>query len=473
MRSIVWFRGKDLRLEDHGPLQQALAEGEVIPLFILDPFFFEAGRAARLPHRMQFLLESLRALEARIQELGSRLVVVAGRSVDLVPELAVRWRADQVLAHRWSEPFGVLRDQRVGRALEKEGIALRLCEGETLVPPGSVKTGTGSMFHVFTPFARAFHRQVHLGRPLPAPRALPPLPLLPMEGVPESEIPSLGALGLLPNPRLLRGGEAAGQERLSAFLEGGLAGYRSARDLLAEEGTSRLSSDLHFGTLSIRALWHAVSSRSAAFPEDVPCYLNELLWREFAHHLLALEPALLSHPFRRNFEGFPWLRDPGAWEAWTQGLTGYPVVDAAARQLLSEGYVHNRARMVAACFLAKQLLQDYRAGEAHYLEWLVDGDWANNNLGWQWSAGCGVDAQPWFRVFNPTAQGERFDPTGIYVKRWLPELAEFPAKWIHRPWDAPGSARQGLDYPVPIVDHGAARLRFLETARGFLSRNGS
>ncbi len=465
MRSIVWFRGKDLRVEDHGPLRQALSEGEVIPLFVLDPYFFTPERATALPHRMQFLLESLRVLEQRIADLGSRLVLVEGRSTDLLPELALRWKVDQVLAHRWSEPFGVQRDERIHTDLQKVGIRFLLHEGETLSPPGSVVTGSGSMFHVFTPFARAFARQGWPGKSLPAPESLPPLPSI--EGN-MAKIPSLESLGIRRNPHLLKGGEIEGLQRLAAFRQDGLHGYCLARDRMAESGTSRLASDLHFGTLSIRRVWHGISEGSGGAQEDISCFLNELLWREFAHHLLAEDASLLTQPFRPGFKDFPWREDEEAWEAWKLGLTGFPVVDAAARQLLSEGYVHNRARMVAASFLTKHLLLDYRRGEAHYLQWLVDGDWANNNLGWQWSAGCGVDAQPWFRIFNPVAQGERFDPEGLYVKRWLPELEGVPAKWIHRPWEAPDECRKNLAYPDPIVEHGAARARFLETAKRHL-----
>jgi len=465
MRSIVWFRGKDLRVEDHGPLRQALSEGEVIPLFVLDPYFFAPERAAALVHRMQFLLESLRVLEQRIADLGSRLVLVEGRSTDMLPELALRWKVDQVLAHRWSEPFGIQRDERIRTDLQKVGIRFSLHEGETLSPPGSVVTGGGSMFHVFTPFARAFARQGWPGRPLPAPGSLPPLPSI--EGN-FAKIPSLESLGIRRNPHLLKGGEREGLRRLAGFQQDGLHGYRLARDRMAESGTSRLSSDLHFGTLSIRRVWHGISEGSGGAQEDVSCFRNELLWREFAHHLLVEDPRLLTQPFRPGFEDFPWREEEGVWESWKLGLTGFPVVDAAARQLLSEGYVHNRARMVAASFLTKHLLVDYRRGEAHYLQWLVDGDWANNNLGWQWSAGCGVDAQPWFRIFNPVAQGERFDPEGLYVKRWLPELEGVPAKWIHRPWEAPDECRKNLAYPDPIVEHGAARARFLETAKRHL-----
>jgi deoxyribodipyrimidine photo-lyase len=207
-------------------------------------------------------------------------------------------------------------------------------------------------------------------------------------------------------------------------------------------------------------------------------FLNELVWREFAHHTLWDRPELLERPFRPAFQGFPWRRDERSWRAWAGGRTGYPVVDAAARQLLEEGFVPNRARMIAASFLAKHLLVDFRRGEAHYLRYLADADPASNDLGWQWSAGCGCDAQPWFRIFNPVAQGERFDPGGAYVRRWVPQLAGMPARWIHRPWEAPADAlaaagvRLGVDYPRPIVDHALARARFLEVAARHLRRPG-
>ncbi|MBP7618497.1 MAG: deoxyribodipyrimidine photo-lyase [Geothrix sp.] len=466
MRSIVWFRGKDLRLADHAPLAEAAASGEVIPLFVLDPFFFEPERARELPHRIQFLLDSLRALEANLAHLGSRLLVVPGRSLEVVPRLAAQWKADQVLAHRWVEPFGRERDRRVAEALDREGIALRLFEGETLLPPGSVRNGQGAMFRVFTPFARAAGIWLDLAPALPAPRALPQVP----EGsvFETAPIPTLADLGLSLNPNLQTGGERAARTRLEAFVGGPLVDYGADRDRMDRPGTSRLSADLKFGTLSVRMVWQAAAAAGAG--ESGRRFLNELLWREFSHHLLWEWPELLERPFRPDFTGFPWREDDVAWQAWAEGRTGYPVVDAAARQLLTEGFVHNRARMVAASFLTKHLLLDYRLGEAHYLKWLTDGDWAQNSAGWQWSAGCGCDAQPWFRIFNPVAQGLKFDPDGAYVKRWVPELADCPTAFIHEPWKLPRGRRVSLDYPEPVVDHALARQRFLATAKGHLGR---
>jgi deoxyribodipyrimidine photo-lyase len=472
MRSIVWFRGKDLRTADHGPLTEALAGGEVIPLFVLDPYFFEPERARRLPHRMQFLLDSLKELEGSLADLGSRLLVVPGRSVEVVPRLALQWKADQVLAHRWTEPFGRERDRRVTEALGRDGITLRLFEGETLLPPGSVRNGKEEMYRVFTPFARACGPWLGSEEPLPTPKRLPPVPteVTGGQGLVTVPIPSLGNLGLSQNPRLQEGGERAARRRLETFLAGPLAGYGTGRDRMDLPGTSRLSADLKFGTLSVRTVWQAVVQAQAG--DSGRRFLNELLWREFTHHQLHAWPDLLERPFRSEFKGFPYLDDASSWQAWTEGTTGYPVIDAAARQLRAEGFVHNRARMVAASFLTKHLLADYRQGEAHYLRWLTDGDWAQNNAGWQWSAGCGCDAQPWFRIFNPITQGLKFDPQGEYVRRWVPELAALPGATIHEPWKTPKALRHRLDYPDPIVDHRWARERFLATAKAHLGRSG-
>jgi deoxyribodipyrimidine photo-lyase len=424
MRTVVWFRGKDLRLADHAPLLDALETGEVIPLFVLDPYFFAPERAARHPHRIQFLLDGLRELQGAIAARGSKLVLVEGRSVEVVPRLVREWKADRVVAHRWVEPVGRERDARIAQQVK-----LELFEGETLVPPGTLRSSSGEPFKVFTPFARAWQRAAALSRPLAVPEQLPPLPIRARSAA----IPSFAR-----NPRLQRGGETAARERLDAFVKRARR-YASDRDRLDLDGTSRLSADLKFGTLSARAVWWHTKAQ--------PKFVSELIWRELAYSTLWDFPHVLERPFRETWSDFPWRRDDEAWAAWCEGRTGYPLVDAAARQLLAEGFVPNRARMIAASFLTRHLLLDYRLGEAHYLKWLTDGDWANNNLNWQWSAGCGGDAQPWFRVFNPLTQAEKFDPDGTWVERWAPHPS-----------------------PKPIVEHAFARARFLQVAKSALRR---
>ncbi|MFO0736749.1 MAG: deoxyribodipyrimidine photo-lyase [Labilithrix sp.] len=448
MRTLVWFRGKDLRVSDHWPLVDAAKAGEVIPLFVVDPYFFSPERAAELPHRMQFLVESLLELAESIEALGSRLVFVRGKAIEVVPELARKWKVDRVVAHRWTEPVGRKRDEIVTKALGD--IPFELHEGETLAAPHQVMTGAGTPFSVFGPYSRAFAKAVTVEKPRRAPRALPPHPHK------SEKAPSLAEIGIEPNSRLTPGGEKAAHARLRKFVSGPGGQYEVGRDLMGEEGTSRLSQDLKFGVLTPRQVWHAVEDGLAEHPRARKTYLNELVWRELAYHVLFHHPQVLETTFRDKWSKFPWKKDEKGWQAWVDGTTGYPVVDASARQLLATGFVHNRARMISASFLTKHLLIDYRRGEAHYLKFLTDGDWASNNLGWQWSAGCGVDAQPWFRVFNPILQGEKFDPEGTYVKTWLPELRDVPKKLIHKP------------YKKPVVEHEFARNRFLAVAKGHL-----
>ena len=463
-RNIVWFRGKDLRISDHAPLRHAVDAGEVIPLFVLDPYFFAAERARELPHRMQFLLDSLSALEAALAERGSRLLVVSGKSVEVVPRLVREWKVDRVLAQRWVEPFARERDRRIREAL---GAKFELYEGETLLPPGTLRTGAGKPYSVFSQFARVFRDTAIIGKPLPPPRTLPPVPRDVCAQV--AVIPTCKQLGIERNPALLHGGEQAAKARLKRFLRDAAAAYAEDRDRMDLPGTSRLSQDLKFGTISARQVWTVVEGALDG-AAGARSFLNELVWREFAHSTLWDRPELLEKPFRPAFAGFPWQYDEELWQAWAVGKTGYPVVDAAARQLLGEGFVHNRARMVSASFLCKHLLIDYRRGEAHYMKHLTDGDWAQNNAGWQWSAGCGCDAQPYFRIFNPVTQGEKFDPEGNYVRRWVPELAKMPARYIHNPSEAPEAVLRAADvrldksYPRPVVDHRFARERFLAVA---------
>jgi deoxyribodipyrimidine photo-lyase len=473
-RTLVWFRGKDLRVTDHGPLTSAIAAGDVLPLFVLDPYFFAPARARELPHRMQFLLESLDSLRKNLEKLGSELLIAKGKSVQIVPQLARELAATRVVAQRWTEPFGRERDRRVAAAL---AVPFELFEGETLMAPETIRNGAGQPYSVFTPFARALRRSLPEVVPLPAPRALPPLPA--DVRFSSAALPTLAELGIIENTKILRGGERAARARLTEFLEHSLVRYDLERDRMDLAGTSRLSADLKFGTLSARSVWAAATRRAERAPGPVEKFKSELLWREFTHASLWDRPQLLTQPFRADFVDFPWVDDDAGWEAWTSGRTGYPVVDAAARQLLAEGFVHNRARMITASFLTKHLLIHYARGEAHYMKYLTDGDWAQNNAGWQWSAGCGTDAQPYFRVFNPTLQGEKFDPNGDYVRRYVPELARLPAKFIHRPAEAPINVLEiaginlGVTYPEPIVDHAMARDRFLKIAESHLEGRGA
>ncbi len=450
-----------MRVSDHAPLVRAAREGELVCLFVLDPYFFSKERAKELPHRMQFLVSSLLSLEKNIARLGSRLFVARGRSVEVVPALAAQFKVDRVFAHRWVEPLGRERDRRVSDRLR---VPFELFEGETLVPPGTVRTGAGTPFSVFTPFARAWAK--HLLPPRVA--TIKRLPAPPADVTFDSApIPTCEELGLTENPSLLPGGERAARGRLDHFLKQAGARYHDDRNRMDLPGTSRLSVDLKFGTLSIQEVW--ARSEATLEGEARRVFCNELVWREFTHHTLFDRPQLLEHPFRPDFEGFPYVTDDPGWLAWTTGKTGFPVIDASARQLLGEGFVHNRARMISASFLTKHLLIDYRKGEAHYMKWLTDGDWAQNNAGWQWSAGSGCDAQPYFRVFNPVSQSQRFDPDGAYIRRWVPELTSVPTKYIHSPWEAPEVLRAlGTAYPSPIVDLSKGRTRFLNVAKQHL-----
>lgn len=464
-RIILWFRGKDLRLHDHPCLKALTDQDEVIPIFVLDPYFFDPAKAREIPHRIQFLIQSLAELQGNIQARGSTLITLKGRSDEVIQKYVEQFKADEVWAVRWIEPFATKRDKKIANQLTERGKRLRLFEGETLFTPGSIRNGSGEMFRVFTPFSKVCWAQGPQIDIREAPARFPKLP----QDVPSTSdpIPSMEDLGIVPNPEIQKGGEASAHKLLKEFTQQALSAYDGDRDRMDLNGTSRLSAHLKFGTISIQYVWKTVHDLGITVSSRR--YLNELLWREFSHHLLWEWPHIIDQPFRSEFGGFPYLERENYWSAWTKGKTGYPIVDAAARELVTTGFVHNRARMISASFLTKHLLMDYRLGESHFMKYLTDGDWAQNNAGWQWSAGCGCDAQPWFRIFNPLTQSLKFDPQGEYIKRHIPELRGLSSEWIHTPWLAPENIKKTIDYPDPIVPLDVGRERFLETAKQFLA----
>ena len=457
--SVVWFR-LDLRLEDHAALCAAAARGGgMVPLFVLPPKEDQAwlgGSASRW-----WLHHSLAALSAAIQKRGGRLILRKGDPAEQVALVARQCGADIVFCHRIIDPAEESRLSRVRTALEDAGMRLHVLAPNMLANPGVVMNRAGEPFKVFTPFHKAA-RQVPVAAPVPAPvrldgpgEAVVSLLLEDLDLLPRNNW--AGDLGARWTP-----GEAGAQRRLATFLDGPVARYPEDRDVPGVEGTAKVSPHLHFGELSARTLFHGAMLRTEAAGNagalhGGETWLRQLYWREFAHHLLFHFPQLVDEPMRAEFTVFPWQDDAALLEAWKRGRTGYPMVDAGMRELWHTGWMHNRVRMIVASFLAKHLLQPWQCGAAWFMDTLVDADLANNTLGWQWTAGCGPDAAPYFRVFNPSLQGMRFDPDGFYVRRWVPELAGLDARHIH----SPGGVCLGSDYPRPLVEHAGARQRAL------------
>jgi len=468
--SIVWFR-KDLRLDDHPALHAAVARGgPVIPVFIWAPHEespWEPGAASRW-----WLHQSLHALDAELRRHGSRLILRQGTSHRELLMLADACGADMVFWNRRYEPAVIQRDAHVMARLAEAGIRAETSNGSLLCEPWELETRQGRPFQVFTPFHRRLSEQ-EFAEPLPAPaRIRPPQrwpeTLDPRDLALEPAVDWAGGIRAAWQP-----GSKGARRELGRFLDDALAGYAHGRDMVGAGGTSRLSPYLHFGEISPRTVWHAV--RAAAATETTPgiiegqdAYLRQLAWREFAHHLLYHFPHTPEQPLKPEFAKFPWRYDERALQAWRQGRTGYPLVDAGMRELWTTGWMHNRARLITASFLVKHLLIRWQEGARWFWDTLVDADLANNTLGWQWVAGSGADAAPYFRVFNPVLQGARFDETGAYIGRWVPELALLPVKWIHEPWKAPAPVLRtarvelGHTYPMPMVEHDQARARALQ-----------
>ncbi len=462
---IVWFR-QDLRLADHPALAHAAARGSVVPVFVLDDSANGSSGGASgwwLHHSLVSLRESLEGL-----------VLLRGAPATVLPQLAQRVAAQAVVWNRRYEPRSRTDEQALGRVLSDHGIAHESFRGNLLWEPGQIKTQAGEAFKVFTPFWRACLK-ASVAECLPAPRVR----LFDLSGLGES----LDAWRLLPQSpdwasrfgKHWSPGERGAWKRLRKFLAAGLLGYDELRNRPDQPGVSRLSPHLHFGELSPRQIWwevRALLSRDPDFRNDGEKFLAEIGWREFSYQLLVQFPQLPRSNWRPEFDRYPWITNRSHLAAWQRGRTGYPLVDAGMRELWQTGYMHNRVRMVAASFLIKHLRIHWRTGAAWFRDTLVDADLANNTAGWQWVAGSGADAAPYFRIFNPIEQGRRFDPEGSYVRRWCPELSKLPAAYLHAPFAAPPQVLQaagitlGKSYPEPIVEHRAARAAAL---RGYTS----
>lgn len=476
--TIVWFR-QDLRLQDNPALLAAVQRGAVLPVYILD----EAGEG-RWPMggaSRWWLHHSLAGLGAALRERGAPLVLARGESGAALRGLVKQSGADAVYWNRRYEPAAIARDATIKTELGAAGVDAKSFAASVLFEPHTVKNKSGGPFQVFTPFWKHC-LTLDVAEPVKLSAGKIAGPTKPVHSL------ELGELGLLPAIPWDAGfrdawepGEAGAAKRLRKFASGAMERYADERNLPDRAGTSALSPHLHFGEISPRQIWsavRAVSRDSGVFPANRggQVFLSEVGWREFAYHLLFHFPHTPEAPLRAEFAAFPWQKNAAQLRAWQRGRTGYPIVDAGMRQLWATGWMHNRVRMIVASFLVKHLRISWQEGAAWFWDTLVDADLAANTLGWQWTAGCGADAAPYFRIFNPILQGVKFDANGDYVRRWVPELARLPAEFIHAPWEAPpldlstAGVVLGKTYPHPIVDHGEARAAALAALRTL--RNG-
>lgn len=465
MTSIVWLQN-DLRMGDNPALHRGAADGPVVPLFIWAPDE-EAGWAPGGAHRW-WLHHSLSSLAADLESAGAGLVVRSGSSAAILKALIKETGAQRVLWNERYEPALRERDERIEGELRDAGVSVARFQASLLHDPDNIRTGAGGPYRVFSPFWKKFLKEVEVPRALPAPD---------FERNADTPLPagdSIDDLSLLPKidwagglRETWRPGETGAHLALERFVDENIKAYDRQRNIPGLDGTSRLSPHLRFGEVSARQIWNYVR-KSATSGEGAESFLREIGWREFSYHLLYHFPATTTDPLDPKFADFPWADDPEFNRVWQKGETGYPIVDAGMRQLWHTGWMHNRVRMIVASFLTKDLLIPWQEGARWFWDTLVDGDLANNTQGWQWAAGCGADAQPFFRIFNPMSQGERFDGDGTYVRRWVPELSELPDKYLHKPWEAPDEVLEkagvslGDTYPGPIVDHAEARKKALQ-----------
>ena len=460
--ALHWFR-RDLRLTDNTALSEAARQAErVIPVFILEDAFKTGPDVG--PARLAFLLRSLDSLRKNLAELGYPLIVRHGRSEIELPKLAQEVGAECVFVNRRTEPYAQKRDERVFAALNVGRIGFEQFKDAVIWEEREILTQVGNPFTVFTPYSKAWKLR----------KTAPPVPKLPRVKPPASSIrpPASdpfpldpAALGHPCQQTLIEAGERAALKLLEEFMAGPVLRYGQDRDFPAVAGTSQLAAHFRAGTIGIRHVLAklAAARARASTPEELKScetFLNELIWREFYTQVLFNHPHVTKGAFRPEYDALAWSDNEEHFAAWCDGQTGYPIVDAAMRCLNATGWMHNRLRMIVAMFLTKDLLINWQRGERYFMKQLVDGDMAANNGGWQWSAGTGTDAAPYFRIFNPVSQALKFDPEGEFVRRWVPELAALPGELIHHPWDEPLALR-GVRYPARIVDHGLQREKCL------------
>lgn len=466
--NILWFR-QDLRISDHPALHAALKKGPIIPIYIWAPE--EEGEWPPGAASRWWLHRSLESLKKDLIDLGYPLIIRKGPSLKHLMEIAKQTRASAIFWQDSYEPTIIQRDAFIKEALNQKGIETYTSKGSLLFDPSTITTKSNSPFKVFTPFWNCCLKTLNID---------PPLPKIPKNKfeVPKIESLSISDLDLLPKIPWDKGLQETwlpGEKNAHKALEKAdlkIGEYSVARDRPDLEGVSKLSPYLHFGELSPRQVYHALKNCQSS-----EVFLRQIGWREFAYYLLYHFPHTPTEPLREDFNRFPWKSNKQALSAWQKGQTGYPFVDAGMRELWHTGWMHNRVRMIVASFLVKDLKIPWQEGTHWFWDTLVDADLANNTLGWQWTAGCGADAAPYFRIFNPTSQGEKFDVTRSYVKKWVPELSNLPDKWLYKPWLAPdlelhkAGILLGKDYPYPILDHSKARKEALEAYHKLQSKH--
>ncbi len=475
--SIMFFQA-DLRMRDNPALAAAAHRGNpLICLFVWNPD--SSGYAKPGSASQWWLHYSLKTLADNLAQAGNTLILRIGHAPEVIANLVRQFGVRHLFWNRACEPTSLEEEQQILSFLETEHAHATFFHGNTLVNPSSVQTQARQPYSVFTPFWKRFQNNFTLEQPVQTPRHLPPPP---SGKVPSDPLPSLKLLPAVDWAQGLRENWSPGEEGartlLRKFLHAPIQTYETERDRPDVSGTSHLSPHLHFGEISPRYIWHALDraahrQTSTRAKASLMAFRRQLVWREFSRHLLFHFPHIAHQPLRMEFQHFPWRPHPEFLHAWQQGQTGYPLIDAGMRELWHTGWMHNRVRMVVASFFTKHLLLHWQEGAQWFWDTLVDADLANNTFGWQWVAGCGADAAPFFRIFNPIMQGRKFDPDGVYVRRWVPELSRLSHKWIHAPWDAPPSALQEADvelgrtYPFPIVNHQEARSRALDAYQQF------